>query len=523
MKKSRTARKAADSKRNYGLNVYQSVNGFPSSDTSGKESFELCCAMNELSFQDEQNHFNEQDITTPDEVDSLYLQPEPNFRDSSYLLQERQHSNSICLYSESTSEVGADLSWLYNKVEYFKGNKLCREVSRSVPSGILPAGVDGVMSDFSINAKSSDDDIYLRNEELRVCIPRGFSVFGLSNKDGSISRDVVIYANRKFFAGDTECQSKTSTNVSIAFIENIQCAKYIVAMEKINGEAAHFSGRYIDGDFYFIAGSKNVHILFKNESHINKYTEERYQFAKLIAYSLLEKWRSLTEDSRESLKKYLVKTSSTVVCELLIPNRQHVVHFADHSFTHKLIVLCSTPPPSENVTSLTNMPVSECLDYFSSLGFEVAQHEVLSPGDFSSHSARTRSKLNSEGVVYYYTNSRGDTIGLLKFKSVWYVHLRALRQQASHRYRPNAGVDRSLEWAKLRSRRRMEQLQTWLFTSDEQLHSWQQLSDRWLDWLEQLHRQDRLCRVSLRENFPSVWKDFTDAADLDVDLKALLV
>ena len=36
-------------------------------------------------------------------------------------------------------------------------------------------------------------------------------------------------------------------------------------MHKENGEAAHFAARFIGGKFFFIGGSKNVHMIFRNQ------------------------------------------------------------------------------------------------------------------------------------------------------------------------------------------------------------------------------------------------------------------
>ena len=50
----------------------------------------------------------------------------------------------------------------------------------------------------------------------------------------------------------------------------------MIVSEKLDGEAAHFSGRFIDGKFYIITGSKNVHMLISCEEDIEKYEGLRY-------------------------------------------------------------------------------------------------------------------------------------------------------------------------------------------------------------------------------------------------------
>ena len=58
-------------------------------------------------------------------------------------------------------------------------------------------------------------------------------------------------------------------------LNNTDEADKVVVMDKLNGEAAHLSGRFIDGKFYIITGSKNVHMIIGCESDIGKYEGDR--------------------------------------------------------------------------------------------------------------------------------------------------------------------------------------------------------------------------------------------------------
>ena len=51
----------------------------------------------------------------------------------------------------------------------------------------------------------------------------------------------------------------------------------MVAMIKENGEAGHVSVRVIGDQFYFIAGSKNVHLVFRTAQDLELYTDSRYR------------------------------------------------------------------------------------------------------------------------------------------------------------------------------------------------------------------------------------------------------
>ena len=403
-----------------------------------------------------------------------------------------------------------DIYWLEEKISQFKQNKITREVIRSVPNGILPIGTEGYLKDISINAKGADDEIYKQNEEARTYIPRGMTLLGLTKNGEDTSTDTVIYANRKFFDYSNGLKSKDEmTNLSQYLLEDVNLATRIIAVEKVNGEAAHFSGRFIDGKFYLFAGSKNVHLIFQNKQHIDLYTDSRYLIASIIAETVLEKWNELSESNRRNLEIFLHSSHTTVVCEIIMQSHQHVVHFGDVN-KNRLIVLCLTPSPSLTQKSLTALPTEQCLMYFSSSGFEIPEYKCISLIDMDSHRRNIRTSANTEGVVYYYENTDGDTIGMQKFKSKWYIHLRALRQQAAYRYSTRKGSNKSIVDAKLRSQQRMQEIQGWLFTSDNELRGWEALSDQWFNWLEKQAQLKSLDRLMLKDNFPSVWKQFTE-------------
>ncbi len=52
------------------------------------------------------------------------------------------------------------------------------------------------------------------------------------------------------------------------FLKDLDQTKYVVSMNKANGEAAHMSCRCINNQFVICAGSKNVHLVFKNNGNL---------------------------------------------------------------------------------------------------------------------------------------------------------------------------------------------------------------------------------------------------------------
>ena len=176
-----------------------------------------------------------------------------------------------------------------------------------------------------------------------------------------------------------------ATNFSL----NSSQVSKIISTEKLNGEAAHFSGRFIDGQFYLIAGSKNVHLIFQNDEHIDKYTDTCYGMARNIARTLLRKWNRLDEDKQKQLSQFLNETRFTVVCEILIPTQQHVVQL-DHLTESELYVLSMTDVPFHDTKTLLADPTDVTLRIFEDLGFKVPLHEYLQLQDLNNDIKRSQ-------------------------------------------------------------------------------------------------------------------------------------
>ena len=60
------------------------------------------------------------------------------------------------------------------------------------------------------------------------------------------------------------------------------------------------------------------------------------------------------------------------------------------------------------------------------------------------------------------------------------------------------------------------ELQSWLFTSDDELKAWQEISDQWLQWLEEAVPEGKVSASDIKENFPVVWKPFFEDLEKDV-------
>ncbi|KAF2365655.1 hypothetical protein FHG87_003600, partial [Trinorchestia longiramus] len=298
------------------------------------------------------------------------------------------------------------------------------------------------------------------------------------------------------------------------FLQRPQLSAKVVSIEKVNGEAAHISGRFINGEYYYFTGSKNVHLMFQSYQDIESYTGDRYTIARRIALAFLSQLKKMKDFAKTWLQVFFHHTRTTLVCEIKLPDHQHVVPFytLDHD---ELVVITLTPPPQEVVESLTALPADDVLELFSVLGFSVPKYECIEYGEFNDLFQKTRAARNTEGVVCYHTDYEGNTIGILKLKSNWYVHLRALRQQAAQRYAVKRNVKKmkSLDEAKEKSRCRMEELQEWLHTTGEELCAWQTLSDLWMEWLEVQVESQNIEPSQIRENFPAIFGPFSCSSE----------
>lgn len=80
------------------------------------------------------------------------------------------------------------------------------------------------------------------------------------------------------------------------FLKDINQTKYVKCLRKANGEAAHLSCRWINNQFIIFAGSKNVHLVFRNKKDIEEYNEPRFTFARIIAEVIADYLDKMEDD-----------------------------------------------------------------------------------------------------------------------------------------------------------------------------------------------------------------------------------
>lgn len=102
-------------------------------------------------------------------------------------------------------------------------------------------------------------------------IARGNTILERTLENGKKELDLIIFALRKFSGGlgDEDSVDRNKNDWKNYFLKDIEETKYVISLQKANGEAAHMSCRFINDEFVLCVGSKNVHLVFKTKSFIN--------------------------------------------------------------------------------------------------------------------------------------------------------------------------------------------------------------------------------------------------------------
>ncbi|XP_064082420.1 uncharacterized protein LOC135198610 isoform X2 [Macrobrachium nipponense] len=356
-----------------------------------------------------------------------------------------------------------------------KQQKLVKIHSEKVPNGILPHGYTATLHDMKVNSRHcADDEVYSKNPDVQKMIARGTTTMELQGKESW--HDVIIYANKKFTGGvgDEDKKQPNNDDTWLEYcLEPLENAVKIICMEKLNGDAVHFSGRYIDGRFYLITGSKNVHMLISEKSDIDLYDGGRFKMAKIFARTVCDTLGNLSKDVLQLLLSFLHHTKVTAICEVLQPEYQHIVNLS-YLETNELNFITFTPTASKDEeTTLTAFPPHQTLKLGKALGFACASYTEIEPKNIMNQRHQIRAYHNKEGEVLYYLNKDGATFGITKAKSVWYICIRALREKAVFSFTSRkAKSDRRLSDHISNVHKRYGEIQEWLNLSPQCLESW---------------------------------------------------
>ena len=364
-------------------------------------------------------------------------------------------------------------------------SKLIKNTEKNIPHTILP---NGTLLDLKVNPgggrNKSDDDVYKKFESLRDQIPRGLTILKINDDE----KDICIYANKKFFDDDEKIYNNCK----------------IISMEKLNGDAVHFSCRYLFNKFYLFVGSKTNHIVISQKSDIELYTGEKYAVVRKFAEIVYDTLAKLSQRNSEAFLSLLHYTKITAVCELLQHDYQHIVDIGGNNTDDKLAFLTFTSTYGNK--SFTAFPpditlkLIDCFEVFDRATYTVVDNKKY-------HISTLRDKTNREGQVLYYVNNFNETIAMTKVKTIWYRCLRALREKATFYLNLKKKKKNSPEDTVIDSiNKKYEEMQNWLKLTDFETTNWKNEAKSFVFWLKE-NKQD-LQAEELRKSFPNIWDEY---------------
>jgi predicted nicotinamide N-methyase len=296
-------------------------------------------------------------------------------------------------------------------------------------------------------------------------------IFAMRKFSGGLGDEDDDRGNKPLLTAESATAKTTKTTKTIKTIKTIKTtthdhdrwatfftrpyddAHVVVSAKKANGEAAHASCiRLPNQQLLTICGSKHVHLAFTDPAQIQQYHgTPKYTLASIVASTFIK-----TKAYQDlAFLTFLADTGMTACFEIEQPTSMHVEMFnfqqprlqflaftaaeigtASGDFVAEVVV-------SENVVSdetktsccTTKNSVGQCLPPV--YGFELAKSFGLSPvpwivRDMSKVATlihNIRKRHGDEGDVLYFMTEDGETIGLVKVKTVWYVIARAIREK----------------------------------------------------------------------------------------------
>lgn len=401
-------------------------------------------------------------------------------------------------------------------------------VECDVPAGILPAKTAASLTDVKVGGgkkRVPDDALYNQHGDLREKVARGNTILYLNDKEsGETSHDCLIFALKKFTGGmgdEDEQQPDTNKTWMDYFIAPLNKAEKVVCTMKANGEAAHFSVRWIKDRFIVCAGSKNVHLMARNAEDVAKYKDSRYLVAKTVASAVLRKLATLDAMKLQLMLSFMHHTAVTAVLEVLQPDYQHVVDLSHLKKPELQFIAFTLPFDAEtNDESLCALEPSSALRFVGDVGFDCVQHQVIPVDEAENRMEDIRRGYNYEGEVLYFVDIHGNVIGLLKKKTAWYVLCRAIREKVSHALLDSKKCPKDYSHAQRAAKltARLEQIQKWLAFSDEYLAKWTELG---VGFLQYVVKEKDTGDMNVRGNFPILWNDYLSVKGVNDNVKFL--
>ena len=234
-----------------------------------------------------------------------------------------------------------------------------------------------------------------------------------------------------------EKQQHAEDRWSKFFTRPYEDATVVVAAKKANGEAAHASCvRLPNGQLLTLCGSKHVHLAYIEPAQIDLYANvAKYTMASVIAKTFARE----TTSAHASLLSLMADTGLTACFEIEQPASMHVEMFDFKEPRLQFLAFTSADIGTKNgekrIAKATVAATGQCLPPV--YGYIIASTFGLTPVAYTTHPmsqvkeliTNVRRRHGDEGDVLYFVAEDGETIGLVKTKTVWYVVARAIREK----------------------------------------------------------------------------------------------
>jgi hypothetical protein len=381
-------------------------------------------------------------------------------------------------------------------LEWARANENVRIVTTPIPNGVLPPGIDGKIHDVKVFIKrESDDELYNKHPDLRKLIARGHCFIELDHSDGTKTIQCVIRALKKFTGNDDRdvCWKEY-------FSKPISETVDIVCTSKTNGEAAHLGSMLICDQIYICAGSKNVHMLFKNKTQLQMYELDnpRYTIAKEICEIVLIKFDIA---SNNKMYNFMLKNRCMAVMEYLCVDHPHIVMINETSLKFIAWTSCC-----DNNTTLVSMRPDYGIELAkTSFNCDTIDYKVIEYSEFDEHVKEIHKATESEGEVMYFVDKDDVVIGLLKKKTVWYVIIRAIREKLRHALKHTLNVDKLNKTF----HKKLVDTEDWLKFDD--FDNWYTIASSFFAWLHDQQSEHGIDTILRRYNneFPLLYDEFS--------------
>ena len=387
---------------------------------------------------------------------------------------------------------------LYKVIDSLVLDKIINAISYDVTE-VLPDGYTGKIIDYKIKnsgGKQPDDKVYMEFPYLQKIMPRGLTRLIIEGK--VVIDEWVIRGQNKFFGGDNLDDDDTANNFITKYnkkLINLNLITKIISAEKINGCLGHVSGRFLENCFFFVIGSKRVHLLIQEFEDINKFQEERHHVAKKIAIIFFKYLETLSPTQLTNLKNYFHDTNNSIIFEVIIKNDEHVVLYEEQD---RMVAIGIIPPFNFHVETLEELeeknpeslliPFIELDKLKNEYKMDIVQSEKVEKIDLDEYYKEIALKVGSEGKVLYFINKNNYIVYIEKKKTLWYTLLRAIREKLAftqmRAIRQKLDFDKIHNNGKKRCLQRIDEIKKWRKIDLVSLVSWKIVAISMFDFMK---------------------------------------